>query len=408
MRYTKEDIIKALKESGIKSNDTVFFTTSLGMVGIPPSNIDSEEKLNRLFLDAIKEVITDGNILVPTYSYTFGKSTASEPAIFDLKRTPSEIGPFPNYILKQKGVIRSKDPFVSVACIGKDAQTIFDGISNNSYGAGCFFEKMLSLPNVKCCSIGLGPNWTPFIHYADWLVKAPHRYDKQFYGYIKYYDGRLEYTKWIYYVRFLGDESYPTAHKIGRLAEKEGIWKSAKLGRARVYAADYKEYFDFVMQHLKKDRWLLAKGPAIDVEKKERERIKDLKDIELDPSYKVIALKKTGKYFGKWLVPERWTCQKAILIDDKGNTLSTTPYLYSLSIDKVVTKEELLKHISPTMKNVYENRDWGFVYDGELKSKKYKVLIQSSFGYGTIKIVGKDNKIYALLANSLEHIDDKI
>lgn len=408
MRYTKDDIVKALKESGIKSNDTVFFTTSLGLVGLPPKEIDTEEKLNKLFLDAIKEVITDGNILVPTYSYTFGKSTASEPAVFDIKNTPSEIGPFPNYVLKQPETVRNKDPFVSVACIGKDSKTIFDGISNNSYGEGCFFEKMLSLNNVKCCSIGLGPNWTPFIHYADWLAKVPHRYDKQFYGYIKFYDGSLKYTKWIYYVRFLGDESYPTAHKIGRMAEKEGIWKYSKLGRARVYAADYKEYFDFVMQHLKQNRWLLAKGPAVDVEKKERERLKDPGDIQLDPSWEIVAIKKSGEYFGKWLVPERWTCQEAKLMDMSGNVLSTTPYLYSLSIDEIVSKERLLKHISPYKKNVYANRDWGFVYKGKLKDDTYKVRIKSSFGYGSIKIVKKYGKFYALLANSLEPIDEKI
>ena len=35
MEYTQPDIIKALKKSGIVRGDTVFFTTSLGMLGIP-------------------------------------------------------------------------------------------------------------------------------------------------------------------------------------------------------------------------------------------------------------------------------------------------------------------------------------------------------------------------------------
>ena len=35
MKYTKSDIIKALRKSGINKGDTVFFTTSLGMLGAP-------------------------------------------------------------------------------------------------------------------------------------------------------------------------------------------------------------------------------------------------------------------------------------------------------------------------------------------------------------------------------------
>ncbi len=101
MRYTKQDIINTLKNVGIQKDDTVFFSTSLGMVGLPPKEIKTQDDLNRLFLDTIKEVMPDGRIIVPTYSYTFGKSLASNLANFT-RDTQAEIGPFPNFVLKQK------------------------------------------------------------------------------------------------------------------------------------------------------------------------------------------------------------------------------------------------------------------------------------------------------------------
>jgi aminoglycoside N3'-acetyltransferase len=118
MRYTKEDIKKSLIEVGIQKNDTVFFSTSLGMVGLPPLYVKYQNDLNKLFLDVIRDILSEGMILVPTYSYTFGKSLASDLANFT-KDTPAEIGSFPNYILSQSDVVRSIDPFMSVGCIGK-------------------------------------------------------------------------------------------------------------------------------------------------------------------------------------------------------------------------------------------------------------------------------------------------
>jgi len=370
MRYTKEDIINALKKAGIQKDDTVFFSTSLGMVGFPPSFVKTQDDLNRLFLDAIREVLVEGNIIVPTYSYTFGKSLASNLAQFN-RHTPAEIGPFPNYILKQSDAIRSIDPFMSVACIGKDCKKLLSNLSNISYGEGSFFEKLVNLENSKCCSIGLGPNWTPFIHYADYLAKVPHRYDKLFWGKIK---GKT--TPWIYSVRFMGDESYPYAHIAGREAEKNGIWKYAEIGRARIYSASCREYFDFVMEKLKNNPWYLAKGPAIDVIEKEKKRVNYL---DVGDEFE------SGDWIDEFLLPERWNYKEAVLINENNEIISTTPWVHSLSIDKEFSLEEILPHLSKYPKNVFFNRDFGFVVKN-LKGKKFRAIIKSEFGKGNIKV----------------------
>jgi len=395
MRYSRNDIINALLEAGLEKDDTVFFSTSLGMVGIPPPNIKSQDALNELFLDAIREVLSEGNIIVPTYSYTFGKSTASNLAIFDVKETKAEIGPFPEFVRKQKDAIRSLDPFVSVTCIGKNCKELLDGISNISYGENSFFERLVNCPKSKCCSIGLGPNWTPFIHYADYLMKVPHRYDKLFWGYIQTENEKF-LTPWIYSVRFNGDESYPYAHIAGREAEKEGIWKYAPLGRARVYVASCKEYFDFVIKKLQNNPFYLAKGPACDVIEKEKRRVK-YKDIELNGFDEVFEMQ-TGEWLGNFLIPERWGYSEAILSENENKSINITPMIHSLSIEKELSTEELLAHSDKKIKNFFFNRDWGFVYEKELPSnRRYKISIKSEFGKGIVKIAKKGNKYYAYL-----------
>lgn len=258
--YSKKDIIKALKDVGLQKGDTAFFSTSLGMLG-KVEGVQSQDDLNALFLETIKEVMgMDGTILVPTYSYTFGSSTKGNPKNFDPSTTPSETGPFPSFFLKQKRVIRSLDPMVSVAGLGPSSSNLFKNLPKNSYGKDCLFSRLINHPNSKCISIGLGPNWVPFLHHADWLAQVPFRYDKQFAGTITYSTG-IEHVRWNYSVRASVDQSRANAHELGRKAVNKGIWTYAPLGRARVYGCSYKEFFYYTMGLLEKDKWLTAIGP---------------------------------------------------------------------------------------------------------------------------------------------------
>lgn len=422
MRYSYEDIVAALRESGINEGDSVFFTTGLGMVGMPPQSVKNQDDLNELFFRAIKEAVgEDGTILIPTYSYTFGKSKASELAIFDPKETPAEIGPFPNFFLKQDGVVRSLDPMMSVAALGPRAAEFLEGNLNTSYGEGSFFSK-LAKSDAKCCSIGLGPNWTPFIHYADWLYRVPFRFDKLFYGLIK--DGeRLKKTAWLYSVRIMADESYPDAHRAGRAAEEAGIWRFAPLGRARVYTAKVKEYFDFVCQKLEANKWFLARGPAGDVIEIESKRVNSgyvyknfgefdkatwlaaMQNIRIDTVsdgfdniiFEIqkrfggkIKTMRSGEWAGDFVVPEKWTLKYASLVDMKsgrellGKNLIVKPY--SLPFSGEVDKEMLFKHINiKTKEPPFANRDWGFEGEMPVCGEKFAVEIKSDFSLGELK-----------------------
>ena len=265
MYYTKDEMIKALKKTGIRKNDTVFFTTSIGMLGMPNiPNIKGSHNINNIskfILDIIKEVLgPKGTVLVPTYSYSFGKLLNNRLPVFNIKKTPSKIGPFGNFFMKQKGVVRSQDPMISISGFGPNAKKILQNSSPTSYGKDCIFERILKIKNAKCCNIGLGANWMPFIHYCDWLNKSPFRYDKFFKGIID--NGKTKKNIiWHYPVRYLRKETIANGNKIGKLAVKNKIFKYYKLGRSRVYTANYKKFFNFTMKITKSDPWMTINGP---------------------------------------------------------------------------------------------------------------------------------------------------
>lgn len=433
MRYTRDDVCAALRSSGLARGDIVFFSTSLGMLGIA-DGIASADDLNRLFLDAFREVLGDeGTILVPAYSYTFGASTASRPAVFDPASTPARIGPFPEYFRQQPGVLRSEDPMMSIAGLGPAAAELFRDLPPSSYGADSVFARLLHWP-AKCCNVGLGPNWTPFIHHADWLARVPFRYDKLFAGEIVR-DGRREPLDWLYSVRILSDAGRADAHRLGKLAEEAGIWRWAKLGRGRVYTAGYRAYFDFAMRELRRDPWIQATGPAGDPVQLEEERV-GRRDCTLawppdapwteqmralgavprpcvsdgfDAALRAVAAElpltvhayPSGTACYDWIVPEKWQCRRASVAGEDGRLLLSAPggpgevVAYSLAFEGEVGADELAAHLHvrparPPFDERFMRRDWGFVCTAaeaaRLTSRRYRVSIDSDVSFGRMSV----------------------
>lgn len=439
--YTHADIFKSLYDAGLRCGDTVFVTTSLGMLGVP-EGIESGEDLNRLFFEILKEFIGPaGNVIVPTYSYTFGGSTASELQVFDPETTPAGVGPFPEFFRHQPGVIRSLDPMMSAAGFGPHIEELFRDLPPTSYGADCLFARLAQIP-AKCCSIGLGPNWMPFIHHTDWLCKVPFRYDKLFKGQINTASGLCDST-WLYSVRLSHDASRATGHKVAKLAVEEGIWQYAPLGRARVYVADYRRYFDFTIQQLGMDPWITAFGPPGDPTLLDQERISSASNIDIAPGrasleevflayanyHRVdvsdtanslleclaprrnfqLASFRTGENHLDWVIPEKWDLKTATISDERGqcifakDDLMKRVYAYSLSRSQSLSKAELFHHIkqysgcseSPKYWNAVLNRDWGFSLSGtewkNIPDIRLNVEIETFFSFGIMKIAATDS-----------------
>ena len=169
------------------------------------------------------------------------------------------------------------------------------------------------------------------------------------------------------------------------------------------------------MMKLIKDLWL-----------KRRDIVSDGFDESLEYISKIIPLKihkiPTGTKCWTWIVPEKWSVKEAYIDDLDGNRildLKNHPLhvvSYSLPVDKIVSKEELLKHLhtNPERPDAipfefkYYQRDWGFCVQNsrlkELTKDRYKVFIDSNFENGDLKIgeftiKGETDKIIVSVAH---------
>lgn len=378
-RYSKGDILKALKDSGIKKGDSVYVSSSLGLIGFPPENIDSTDKLCELFFNAINEVIgKNGTLIVPTFSYTFGKGAVRDPAVFDPQITPADIGSLPNFCLKQKSFKRSLDPMISVACRGPRCDEFIKDLPPTSYGEGSFLSR-LAKSDVKLLNLGIGPVWMPFVHYIDWLLKAPYRYDKIFKGLIK--NGKKFIpTTWVYSVRTLIDNSYPNTEPVGRMAERKGLWRSASLGSVKIYSIISKRYFYFAKKAVQKNKFLLVKGPEVDVLKAERKRTRtDAVKINL------------GSFNMENWIRGFTLLRRDLISDNMDSAFLGIQKSFNLQLTKVRTGEHCLDWIIPerqVLKDSEKISSLGELQYGELflKGKKKQGIVICSYLEGSGRV----------------------
>lgn len=130
----------------------------------------------------------------------------------------------------------------------------------------------------------------------------------------------------------------------------------------------------------------------------------------------------TGELCWTWRVPEKWTCHAAYLetldgrrlIDMADHPLHVVSY--SLPYEGVVSRQELLSHlhVHPRLPEAipfvfkYYQRDWGLCASQRLRDsltdEAYRVVIQTSFEPGTLKVgevvvPGESDETFVLVAH---------
>lgn len=254
--YSKSDLIKGLKNIGLKNGDLVFIHISYGLLGRVKDG-NTNEDICKIILDSFQTVLGDsGTLLVPTYTYSF-----CENKIFDVNNTPSIIGPFPEFFRIQKNVIRSQDPIFSVAGLGPKADKLLTNLSHTCFGKDSIYDRLIK-HGGKICLLGLGLQWSTFRHHIEESIGIPTRFVKQFSGKILW-NGKIREETWDYYVRHLNNNCYPDGHRLEEKIKKNDLYKISKIGRGEISCIDSKVYFKFGYKELQKDPWFTSKGPPI-------------------------------------------------------------------------------------------------------------------------------------------------
>jgi aminopeptidase-like protein/aminoglycoside N3'-acetyltransferase len=453
--YRRTDLVRGLKQTGLRPGDVVFFQVSHARLGTAESGSEGQAA-SELLYSAMREVIgAEGTMLVPVFSHSFCNNED-----FNLQATPSTSGAwsssldFLEYFRTLPGVVRSADPIHSIAGQGPMAEDLLSRLPNTSYGKDCVYERLMK-HGGKICGIGVGLADATFLHYAEESLGVPFRYKKLFTGRIEQ-NGKLHKQGWIATVPIQAANAATDGTRLESMARSEGRSQVAEVGRGEVVSIDCTRFYELIRREIARDPWITARGPAGDPAELEGTRPggkdsairlpddasmeeliaalwklpRDIVSDGYDEALRALSTQvpmtvheyPTGTECWTWLVPEKWTCREAWLETLDGRRLFSYEdnplhvVSYSLPVDREVSREELFEHlhVHPALPDAipfifkYYERDWGLCCSRKLKDSlgedRYRVVIRSEFSYGTLKVgevivPGRTSKTFVLCAH---------
>jgi aminopeptidase-like protein/aminoglycoside N3'-acetyltransferase len=454
-KYSPIDLVNALRLTGLRPGDIVFFQVSHVTLG-PVEGESIGNAAGEFLHSAMQEVIgSEGTMLVPAFSFSFNRNEDFDPRTAPcLQGAWSSSFEFLEYFRQLPGAVRSADPIHSVAGLGPMALKLLTQLPNTSYGKDCLYERLLKF-GAKICGIGVGLAEAPFLHYVEETAGVPFRYKKLFTGRIRQ-NGLMNKQGWISSEHIQAANGLPDGTRLEKMIRSEGQCHVAGVGLGEVVSIDCKSFYEFASRELARDPWFTARGPAGDAvelvntgtSSKEvaiqlpqnasmeelisalwrlpRDIVSDGYDTALRALSSQVPMTiheyPTGSECWTWLVPEKWSCQEAWLETLDGRRLfsyADTPLhvvSYSLPIDREVSREELFEHlhVHPGLPDAipfvfkYYERDWGLCCSKQFKhllqDDRYRVRIRSEFNYGTLKVgevivPGKSSQTFVLCAH---------
>lgn len=233
--------IKAqLQAMGIHPGDTVMLHTSLRSVGSIEAGADG-------FIDAFREYLSDGLLLIPTHTWA---NVNQEQPLYDVRSTVPCIGTLPRIAALRKDGIRSLHPTHSIWASGKGAAEFLSGeeLAQTPAPPWGAWARLADV-GAKILLIGVGHNRNTFIHAVDELAGVPNRlHPEGFRVTIRDHRGaEITHPFYSHYCTLTNDVSaqYPNFEKAFTAL---GVQTFGKLGNAEVRIVDATKCRDVVLR----------------------------------------------------------------------------------------------------------------------------------------------------------------
>ena len=252
-KITKDCIISALNELGLKQGEDLMVHSGLGEIG-KLADIKDGNKLGNIIIDLMIEFISPGTLIFPVYSYSFCKKEEFNP-----KESLSTVGALTNIFWKRKDSIRSLHPIFSVAAIGNKAEYYTEINDNVCFGKGTFFDRLVK-SHVKV--LGFGTRLVAaltLLHHTEQMNNVPYRYIKSFEGSIRT-GSTVNKKKFEYFVRKLDMDTYFRLDKIEKFLSKHNAFKSVPFGGSRMDIVESSKVFDLLSKELRGNPFFLVRN----------------------------------------------------------------------------------------------------------------------------------------------------
>ena len=220
----KQDIIKGLKQVGLKSNDVVLVHSAMRTFGLINGGV-------RTVVSALREVIGEnGTLVVPT----FPKPEAEKNLVINPARDSSAMGLITETVRKLAGARRSIAHRHSVAAIGPKAPLITEvdpGLC--VFNLRSSFGKMLEL-DTKILILGMTYQVCTSCHVAEFICQVPYRYTVSVLVDVQQLDGSLVKQRMTDYYPVAEGFRKEDYNRVGRMLEERGLVGITAIGNAIV------------------------------------------------------------------------------------------------------------------------------------------------------------------------------
>jgi aminoglycoside 3-N-acetyltransferase len=194
MVVTVDDLEKGFRTAGLAQGDRIMVHSSLSSFGRVEGGAET-------VIEALMRIVgLDGTIIMPTFTLTFFNA---EPRVFDLLKTPSEMGKITETFRRRPDTVRSKHMTHSVSVWGKNAADIVALRSKTAWGTDGTFQWLLD-HNAKILLLGVDYNRCTLIHKSEESMRVPYRHFVTFGGETILPDGSREPNDSEVYVRLPG------------------------------------------------------------------------------------------------------------------------------------------------------------------------------------------------------------
>jgi aminoglycoside 3-N-acetyltransferase len=177
-------------------------------------------------LALLLEVAGERPLWMPAFNYDFPRTR-----VFDIRETPSQLGPLPERFRLSRSGWRTAIPVFSVAGTGREPSITW-GPDTDPFGEDSIFARLVAEDGV-ILYYGDTFHYNTIIHYAERFCGPAYRYDKIFPGRVTRPDGTTADGTLLYHVKPLGmrfDYDWPAilsralaASACARLAEHPEI-----------------------------------------------------------------------------------------------------------------------------------------------------------------------------------------
>jgi aminoglycoside 3-N-acetyltransferase len=243
---TFEELVAGFRNLGVEAGDTLLVHSSyksLGPVDDGPQTV----------IRALEATLgAEGTLIMPTFNFDFNKGVP-----WDVHSTPSKMGVLTELVRLDPRAKRVFHPFYSFAILGKHAEMIGSLRYKSAYERDSVFGKLRDLDG-KIMVIGLSYNNSmTFFHHIEQMEGVDYRFLKQFSGEVTDENGNTYTDTFEMLVRDIDKGVITMVDPMGKLMEKAGVIKSAKIGETDVKLMKANEVYEFTAGEMKRDPHLL-------------------------------------------------------------------------------------------------------------------------------------------------------